>query len=711
MTSVEPHTSSAGPVVFDRLYIEAFRGFNTPVEIDLSASVVIIHGPNGMGKTSLFDALQWVLLGELPRLRTARLKPSQEYIVNAYRTGERATVRVEMQLRGEPVQLSRTGDRNGSLLTWMSHDEILRGEPAEAALAEGFGAGPELDLASALHACGLLQQDAAREVLASKPRDRFDTFSELLGLGELAAVEQWAKTRAAAASAQAKAVEEEAFEVERRVAQTTARLEELRSNAAARPVVQDVLARLETELRSGELSVTRPVESRDAAVALVAEAGALAHDSATLASELRRLEVLVASSPPVDREALEQVQRLRAESEVAAAVARDQLALAVQRLARRREAQESLARMASAVLPHVTGDACPVCGQQIDPEDVRGRLSAIAGELSTAELEAEVSDIQRRLEAAEESLASAQRAEDALVTQLTTAAECQAQLEAAIARMGAIRARGDMLQVPELLRVPRESYLGLESLAERLSAVASFGRELVSAWDASAPAEEARAVTDAERARQLAESIAARREALSRVSHHATTLYEAVRRARVDVVRGEFARLSPLAQDIYSRLDPHPTFQDIDLVSELFRSVGTTTAQVTDAVAGVSADPMLVFSSAQANIAAISYLMSLNVASSIGAPVLLLDDPVQAMDDVNVLGFADLCRHVRQRRQLILSTHERRFAHLLERKLAPRREGDRTVVIEFVGWDRSGPALKTSDVPDQLGQLAAMFVS
>jgi hypothetical protein len=31
------------------------------------------------------------------------------------------------------------------------------------------------------------------------------------------------------------------------------------------------------------------------------------------------------------------------------------------------------------------------------------------------------------------------------------------------------------------------------------------------------------------------------------------------------------------------------------------------------------------------------------------------------MDDVNVLGFADLYRHLQSRRQLIVSTHEKRY--------------------------------------------------
>ena len=47
--------------------IEGFRGFVNRVEIDLAADVVILHGPNGVGKTSLLDAVLWALTGRIER--------------------------------------------------------------------------------------------------------------------------------------------------------------------------------------------------------------------------------------------------------------------------------------------------------------------------------------------------------------------------------------------------------------------------------------------------------------------------------------------------------------------------------------------------------------------------------------------------------------------------------------------------------------------
>ena len=123
---------------------------------------------------------------------------------------------------------------------------------------------------------------------------------------------------------------------------------------------------------------------------------------------------------------------------------------------------------------------------------------------------------------------------------------------------------------------------------------------------------------------------------------------------------------------------------------------------VKDEQADVTADPLLVFSSSQANVAALSYFLALGWAAGDGGlPFLMLDDPLQSMDDVNALGFADLCRHVRRQRQLIVSTHDRRLAALLARKLAPRSERDRTKLIEFATWTSEGPQFEERWVESQ----------
>jgi hypothetical protein len=68
----------------------------------------------------------------------------------------------------------------------------------------------------------------------------------------------------------------------------------------------------------------------------------------------------------------------------------------------------------------------------------------------------------------------------------------------------------------------------------------------------------------------------------------------------------------------------------------------------------------------------------------------------------DVLGFSDLCRFARRQRQIVISTHERRFASLLERKLASRLPDERIKVLRFMAWDRRGPSIEAADIPAEI---------
>jgi ABC-type cobalamin/Fe3+-siderophores transport system ATPase subunit len=121
---------------------------------------------------------------------------------------------------------------------------------------------------------------------------------------------------------------------------------------------------------------------------------------------------------------------------------------------------------------------------------------------------------------------------------------------------------------------------------------------------------------------------------------------------------------------------------------------------------------MLVFSSAQTNAVVLALFLALAWAAGDGGlPFILLDDPLQAMDDVNALGMADLCRRLRRQRQLVLATHEQRFASLLERKLVGRAEGEDLIVHAFVGWTRAGPTIESRRISPQFSDSAIQVLA
>ena len=109
-----------------RLTIEAFRGFRDAATLDLDASTIIFTGPNGTGKTSVFDALQWVMLGSIERLEGLRSRKNVEHIVNSYRAGERASVALDVVVDGYDATIQRRGNYSGSTLEITGADKGIR---------------------------------------------------------------------------------------------------------------------------------------------------------------------------------------------------------------------------------------------------------------------------------------------------------------------------------------------------------------------------------------------------------------------------------------------------------------------------------------------------------------------------------------------------------------------------------------------------------
>jgi wobble nucleotide-excising tRNase len=104
--------------------------------------------------------------------------------------------------------------------------------------------------------------------------------------------------------------------------------------------------------------------------------------------------------------------------------------------------------------------------------------------------------------------------------------------------------------------------------------------------------------------------------------------------------------------------------------------------------------PEVILSSSQLNALAVSVFLSLNLGvSTLPLQAAILDDPLQSLDDINLLGVVDLLRRTRDSRQLFVSTHDSRFGDLLAKKLRPVSDAQRTRVIEFEGWTRQGPTI------------------
>lgn len=61
----------------NRISAQAFRGFPKIMHFQLSERVTVVYAPNGAGKTSISEAFEWTLYGEVIRKVRATIPSSQ----------------------------------------------------------------------------------------------------------------------------------------------------------------------------------------------------------------------------------------------------------------------------------------------------------------------------------------------------------------------------------------------------------------------------------------------------------------------------------------------------------------------------------------------------------------------------------------------------------------------------------------------------------
>lgn len=98
--------------VITRLSIDSFKLFDTKFETLLDSDLVVFDGPNGFGKTSVFDALQLLFCDSIPRIKALtsalRLRATKQFDNNLYwnkqssKIGKPIVIKVELVNSDDP---------------------------------------------------------------------------------------------------------------------------------------------------------------------------------------------------------------------------------------------------------------------------------------------------------------------------------------------------------------------------------------------------------------------------------------------------------------------------------------------------------------------------------------------------------------------------------------------------------------------------------
>ena len=145
-----------------------------------------------------------------------------------------------------------------------------------------------------------------------------------------------------------------------------------------------------------------------------------------------------------------------------------------------------------------------------------------------------------------------------------------------------------------------------------------------------------------------------------------------------------------LINSIYKKIDPHPSFKKVEFKVSFDTEKPTLNILVSDD-AGHMISPILYFSAAQTNILSLSVFLAnaLHAKDHENNPidVILIDDPIQSMDSINVLSTIDLLRSICLKfdKQLIISTHDENFFGLLQRKIPTQVFGSKFLELKKFG--------------------------
>jgi DNA repair exonuclease SbcCD ATPase subunit len=656
------------------LELEAFRGFATKAVLDLDAEAVLIRGDNGTGKTSVTDGLLWLLTGDIPRLRErskGRRKEEADAIVNRYRSGEKA--RVALTVRNvsfddeehKAVEFERTGDSRDSVLRARCGARELDAKEANLAMASAFGDFTPAQFDHAVGAWGILQQHDLLEALEGGS-SLHERLAELVGLQRVNQFAGSASKLAKAARGEQKRTEDLRDRLRHRRDAALQRLDTvtIESSKSKPPLPQrDRLRNLPEGVALGR-SIAEPGEFGE----LFTELEMTAAAARRLLTAARELEQSDAGEGQTADQLEKGLAGLRGEAE---------------NILEKAPAQVQLADAALALL----SDECPVCGQGIDESSVRAHLQEL---LSAAKAESNRDEeVRRQLFTVEAALQSARLAE-------SRRAEAQARVELAEERLASVVARAGWLTLDRpWLEAERASELIeiLEQLDGTVRAMQSDARR-------SRSEHTLRYGTEVEAAKSELVRADAEAQAAAAQALRARALEDAARKASERIIERALARLQPSLAEVFDRLSPHPTFDELQARQDIFYGKNQVVPHAYDSKNKVGGHPAMIFSEGQLNVVSLSYFLGLALNAGEGAlPFVVLDDTLAALDVVNVLGFADLCRRLRDQRQLIVTTHDRRFADLLARKLSPRQRGSRTVLIELDGWTEDGPTVRVQDEP------------
>lgn len=780
------------------LSIQNFRSIHGSVVIPLDAQVVLVHGTNGMGKTSLMSAIELGLTGSISYLEDQ--SKYHDFLTHIDSAGGSIQLAVEGmngrstgvgEVTFDPDSFDATPALNAPDATFFSErcylpqavlgrllDIYDQKRTTNSRLTEFVKELLRLDALDALvdgldHAFNVTrirklspvykQLEEARELLDKQlERERSNVES-----ARQATMQRISRLNVLLAAFDPTAAPVGAgFDVDALRAQVEDRdrdQDELASVTQQSSEVSSLLSRLE-QTPAGITDAEIAALERDVAAIGTQYETWLNGQGAQITQALDALREFHSELSPLDGDSVEdqvrdalrwcifevdRCQRLLDQHGTASqqlTAARTTIQRATTRVREINEALEAgakdartLAAALAGIAPHVEGDWCPVCNRdysEVESGSLTAHIAATIAKLTSEAGRLQALSTERASES--ERLTTARR-DEATAERLVLQPDAIANLRQRQSAIASIRSKLEPLQdaaahgqtlfvrldsarrslaatrrvglqsaslLPEINAAveratgqPTMNFSGLRealetasgALSGRLRSVqAALSSRLALETELEQYAREAQLLSDrVARTTELEERLATMKGAFSsigEVRERAKTIATAATQVRSGIVRDVFSgSLNTVWRDLFVRLAPNEQF--VPQFRLPVRGDGKVEAvlETVHRSGQASGPPGAMLSQGNLNTAALTLFFALNLSVPSQLPWLVLDDPVQSMDDVHIAQFAALLRTFSKGlgKQVVIAVHERALFEYLTLELSPAFAGDSLITVEI----------------------------
>jgi chromosome segregation protein len=641
----------------DFVEVCGFRGFRDKLRVNFGSGFTVITGRNGVGKSTLFDAVEYALTGSIGKytVEKAAHESLSDYLW--WRGAGKANAHY--------VTVSFSGDSGEIFAITRSRESGPDKTPKEIEAALCRNEHPD-DALRQLCRTSIIRDEwiAALSVDLSET-ERFDLVRSALGLGQ--GSDFGAKAKAVLKAAESAHASRQAVYSDARN-QLTHALTQLSEAKEAIARTGDVSAAMQTLVAATpdapQELVARLTAGRAALTTGRARLGVISEaifQGRELLSLRRALETPVAVAKRAEaQQRLTEATRSKEDAERVVAEANKVLEL--------EERGSDIAASLAAIIEHGERlgrhDAhCPLCAAERTDEEfstglllARQRMEALASGIAAARQKATAARgaAARSFADFEQARAAWEEMESELTRQ--TVRE-QAHVEIFERNSLDLRFVQNPDGLEQYLNAERDRLIDLERALLTLEVSQSVSK--------TASLEEQIAFL-----RQESERVASAIESSEKALAVAKAIDRSVRSISGEIMDERLAQISPLLNELYQRLRPHFDWRSIEY------SIRGDVRRFLSLKVGDGLNPQFVFSSGQRRAAGLAFLLSVHLARA-WTPwqTLLMDDPVQHIDDFRALHLIEVLAALRLGgRQVVCAVEDEALAELLCRRLLSTSE-------------------------------------